>query len=409
LFALGTAWVLFLLAKELLHEAIAAALAVLVWAVNPCGLEVSQYARPYELLGLVSMLLAWRCVRWAHVPPARERRWREASVLFAVSLAGVLTHYSFVFMAAAAGAYLLVSLGLKRSLTPLAVIGAGIAASNAFHPTFKAMLAGHHDKPAASANAATTTSLLAKVVAFFDFNCDAVVAPRREHVWIGLAVLLVLLAATVWLRVRHGRGPAPAVDLRFLVLPAVLVAILAGTMALGLVPRHAMHTRHLSFLWPLLGVVVAYPFAMARMSGPGAALVPIAAGIAASAAALHSLRAWPTPWMHVSTSRYAACKRIVTLGTRRTSTLRVALEATPELLTFSGTPSDLDRALTAEPVEQVCIGKGEDTHILHVLAKHHVATGDAPSPRPKASGKRRKGKAPPSPTPDDGEQAEGED
>lgn len=393
--ALATGVVLFLLAKELFAKPLAAALALLAWAVNPCGIEVTHFARPYELLGLVSVLLAWRCVRWVHRSPSREYRWHAAAVVFVVSLAGLLTHYSFIFVAAAAGAYLSLGLGLKRALTPIAAMALGLAASNVLHPTFRQMLFGPHERSATAARAGAVTTLLDRLVAFFAFNCDAAAETRPVHVWVGMTVLFTLVAVTVWLAIRHRRTEAPSVDLRFLVLPALLVALLATGMALGFVPLHATRTRYLAFYWPFFGLLVAYPFAMAPTTQRTARLVVAGSGVVLCAAALLSLHEWTNPWPRERLPS-SDCARIVVAGTRRTSVFRTVLYKDPNTLVFAGSPADLDRALTEQPLSELCIGKGEESaRVLNVLAKHHVTAngGEHMSRRKSRHGKQEKAPA----------------
>ncbi len=387
--ALATGVVLFLLARELFAQPLAAALAALAWAVNPCGIEVTHFARPYELLGLVSVLLAWRCVRWVHRPPTREHRSRETAILFLVSLAGLLTHYSFIFVAAAAGPYLLLGLGPKRALGPLATMALGLAASNVFHPTFRQMLFGPHERTAEAARTGAAATLLDRLVAFFAFNCDAATETRPVHVWVGTAVLFALVAVTVWLAVRHRQTQAPSVDLRFLVVPALLVVLLATSMALGRVPVHATRTRYLAFFWPFFGLLVAYPFALAQTTERTGWFVVAGSGGVLCAAALLSLHEWTNPWPRERLA-LSDCERIVVPGTRRTSVFRTVLHAAPNVLVFAGSPADLERALTEQPLGEVCVSKGEESaRVLHVLAKHHVRTNAGEHvPR----GKSRRGK-----------------
>lgn len=377
LFALATGVVLFLLAKELLGKPLAAALAVLAWAVNPSGIEVTHFARPYELLGLVSVLLAWRCVRWVHAAPTREQRRRDGIVLFAVSLAGLLTQYSFIFVAAAAGAYLLLGLGPRRALGPGAIIGLGLLATNAFHPTFRQMLFGHHERTAAAARTGALKASLETLLGFFSFNCDTMSAPRPTHLGVGAAVLLAIAAATGWFAFRHRREETSSDELRFLVVPAVLVALLAAGLLLGLLPVHATRSRYLAYVWPFLGLLVAYPFALARSTERTAPFIASGAAAALCGMAALSLPEWTNPWPH-ERGLSSECERVIVPGSRRTSVFRAVLQLDPRVLVFAGSAPAIDEALAKQPLEGVCVGKGEErARVLHVLAKRHVTvSGD---------------------------------
>jgi hypothetical protein len=400
---LGTAVLLFLLAQELFEQPLVAAFAVLAWIVNPCGIEVTQFARPYELLSLFTVLLAWRSARWVHRVPAREALRREGAILFGTSLAGLLTHYSFVFVVAAAGAYLLFGLGFKRAITPVAIIALGLMASNVLHPTFRAMFFGRHERPApVPARTQAITTLFNRVVSFFDFNGDVVAQARPGHTWIGPTVLAALAAATVWLAVRQRwlavRQPGAerrtdvTVDLRFLVLPAVLVALLAGGIALGFVPVHATHPRHLAFFWPLFGLLVAYPFALLQTSERLGGFVVAGGSVVLSAAALFLLPRWTNPWTRYR-APYEDCERVLVPGSRRTWVFRAVLGLDPEVLVLAGNAPDVERALSAESPDEVCVAKGEDSpRVLRALAKHHVDTTMTPSPG--RAGRRKHGARP---------------
>jgi len=401
LFALATGVVLFLLAQELFGKPLVAALAVLAWAVNPGGLEATHFARPYELLGLVSVLLAWRCVRWVRAPPTREQRLREGSVLCAVSFAGLLTQYSFVFVAAAAGAYLLLGLGPKRALVPGALIGLGLLATNALHPTFSQMLFGHHERSAPAARTGALNASLETLLGFFSFNYETMSAPRPTHLAVATLLLLALGAATAWLAFRHRREETASVQLRFLVFPAVLVVLLVAGMALGLLPVHATRSRYLAYFWPFFGLLVAYPFALARTKEqPMRFIVAGAAATLCGAAAL-SLPEWTNPWPHERPVS-SECERVIVPGSRRTSVFRAVLQLDSRVLVFAGSAAAIDETLAEQPLEEVCVGKGEErARVLHLLAKRHVAvSGDA----------RRKRRAhSPSRASDEQEDADGSD
>lgn len=388
--ALASGLLLFALAKELFKKPLAAALAVLAWAANPYGLEAAQFARPYELLGLVCILFAWRAARWVERPPAtREERWRDSASLGAVALAGVLTHYSFVFVVVPIGLYLLLGLGVRRALVPVASIALGVVASNLLHPTFRSMLLGPHERTAAGVRSGATQTLLDKIVAFFDFSYGAAMDTQREHVLMGAVVLGAVGAATVWLALRQRRATTSRVDVRFLVVPLTLVGLLAAGITLGFVPIHATHTRHLVFVWPLCGVVFAYPFALTQTSERIVRWGGAGAAVAICAAVLLSLPSWTNPWPH-ERGLSADCERLVVPGTRRTSVFRAVLYLDPKVLVFVGSPSDLDNALNLEPVSGVCVGKSEaKVAVERVLARHHVAISEHGQARPTRERRKR--------------------
>jgi uncharacterized membrane protein len=405
--ALASGLLLFALAKELFKKSLPAALAVLAWAANPYGLEAAQFARPYELLGLVAVLFAWRAARWVERPPAtREELWRASASLGAVALAGVLTHYSFVFVLAPVGLYLLLGAGLRRALVPLASIALGVVASNLLHPTFRSMLFGPHERTAAAVRSGATRTLFAKIVAFFAFNYDAAQDTQRTHVLTGALLLGVIGAATVWLAVRQRHAVAPRVDVRFLVVPVTLVASLSAGITLGFVPIHATHTRHLVFFWPLCGIVFAYPFALAQKSERVVRWSVAGAAVAVSAAVLLSLPAWTSPWPRAR-GLSADCERLVVPGTRRTSVFRAVLYLDPRVLVFVGSPADLDNALNDEPVREACVGRGEQrARVERVLARHHVTISGRVRP---AKERRKRGATPEPPRDGEDELPSGED
>lgn len=121
LFALGTAFMLYLIAREISPGGLRALAAVcaLSWLINAATLEAVTFIRQYSLLMLCgtallhALLLVRRTTRWQHVP------W-----LLLWCLLGVLTHYQFGVIVAAVVCYLTISwarIGAKGALTALLI------------------------------------------------------------------------------------------------------------------------------------------------------------------------------------------------------------------------------------------------------------------------------------------------
>ena len=130
LVALATGAVLHSLARDGLGDGHAALLAVALWALSPASISITPVERSYELLTFVTVALA-RLVLPPALPSAPMPRARLLGVA-ALSVAGLLLHYLFVFVYVACGVALLA--GRRRSLRREGLMAGALLTGILAHP-----------------------------------------------------------------------------------------------------------------------------------------------------------------------------------------------------------------------------------------------------------------------------------
>lgn len=113
---LATIWIGYRAGKSLFQEKEAAWLAAAILATSPLSLMGSQFARMYALLALLSLVSGWAFLELQR-SEWRDRRWIAVWIL--ASAAGTLTHYWFLFLAAAEGILGLASAVRRRDWSGL--------------------------------------------------------------------------------------------------------------------------------------------------------------------------------------------------------------------------------------------------------------------------------------------------
>jgi hypothetical protein len=368
-FALATAGLLYALGVRLFGRPIAAAVSVFVWVVNPRTIETTQLARHYQLFGLVCVLFCWTLVR--EVQRSERRGWRDGVPLALASFAGLLTHYQFVFVAAAGGVYALWSLGLKKSLPAALGVGVGVLATNLVHPTFRSMLGGPSvGPPEALERARSTGRVLGEATEFLAYALRGLAKHAMRHDVahaVTACFLIAAIAAAFWVR-RSGR----ACDARFLVVPVLLLAQMLAVQRLGLAPNHMGYPRHLSALQPLLALLPGYLLAAA----PGPTRELLAAGATAlivAVASLGSLTKGANLQAKRSREIEATCSRVIVPSAGRRTILSRAFVLSDKVQMLAGKRAALDAALEQVKGQPVCMQQsGTPPLARKQLARHGV-------------------------------------
>jgi hypothetical protein len=361
---------LFALARELAQERAGAALVVLAWAVNPLGIEASQLARPYELFGVTSTAFLWLCVRYAR-PTSSQATWRAPASLGAAAFFGLLTHYEFLFVVAAGGAYLAWVRGFRGAAVPVAGIAAGLVLTNIVHPTFTSILV--HPSDAGGSRWRGFEAILREAFGFYSFLYDDSPTGSALHAGVGLGMVIALLAGIVILARGRDTTGEPAPDFRFLAVPLLLIAASATTVLIGAVPAHTYRPRHLNFLWPLLAVPFGFPWTLTRLSPRRALAASLGVGILLASVALCSVPSRSTASRRRGPTDFADCPRLVIPGTRRLDVLAGVMGLPAGLPVFVGNASDLDRVLGSAKVKETCLATTDDTpDARRVLQRHGV-------------------------------------
>lgn len=270
---------LFGLARRLLHDPLAAALVVLIWAVSPAVRVTSSMARMYPLLALFAVLFVWMLVRAVddHEHVGLRASLPALALLTAATFGGMFSQYQFVLIVAGGALYAAVRLARadwRRCLGVLASLGVGLALVAIAQPSIVAQfrLEAHKAREpftnaalAAKVNGTTDT-----VFGFFGFNktwlTRAIDGPVRlggilpSHrvspfvFLVGWATVALLVAFIVprsraWLLRRDRRG----------LLALVFLAWIAGTIIaqnlLFLAQPAVLSARYLAAAWPFFAFV----------------------------------------------------------------------------------------------------------------------------------------------------------
>jgi hypothetical protein len=349
-FAMLTGAGLYALGVRLLARPVAAALAVLVFAVNPRTLEASNQARPYQLYALVTVWFTFALVR--DVQRSGQRGWRDALPIAAASCLGLLTHYQFVIVALAGGVYHLAALGFRKCLAGSLGIAAGLLGSNLVHPTFRAMLGAklpRVEEPRAAVSAGRVLNETGEFVSHA-LRGFAAQPMTRGLAIVATAALLVAVAAAVFVRWR-AREP---VDARFLVVPALIVVQMALLQRFGLTPAHVGGPRYLSVVQPLLALLPAYVVAAAPERTRELAAATLV-GLLAVVGAFRSVKPREDVFARRVKALGAECPRVVSPSTERLGTLTLALALPSDAKLLVGRPRAIEDGLRALGKRPVCL------------------------------------------------------
>jgi 4-amino-4-deoxy-L-arabinose transferase-like glycosyltransferase len=258
-----------------LHGPATGLLAALALSVSPFHVEISQLARPYALLVLLTVLSLGALVR--ALDRQRARDWLWFSALLALSL---YTHYlalQVLALQALTAAVLLARGRWRGARSALLSFAGAVVLLLPWLPVLRRLgraQLGQGELPAALLHELVTRVFVAQFLG------------RGAGTLIGLALV-------AWALCRLRRRPDLAgVALLWLALP--LVVLWAAQ------PAHFVAGRHLAFMLPIVMLLVGHGLAavadagaraIRRLGGPGRALPQLGAALAAGLV----LVAWGTP------------------------------------------------------------------------------------------------------------------
>ena len=241
-------------AQCVLRSGIYAGAVALVWSLSGEIINISVQARPYDLLAVFSVLLAWQTVKFLQF----ERPLTLLnSALLAITIAlGLLTHFHFVIVLAACG--LLTILNAKRmprKFLTLSIVTAaiGVLIAVVAHPDFWLPIAKQlGNKPSGFSEILDRieTSLVA-IFSLFGWRGRWIPQLEPLGIWSAIPVFLSLVAVPLlasWVLRRRIELSFPE---RFVVYISVLTGGVICLLYVGSIsPRHAMGARYLAMVWP---------------------------------------------------------------------------------------------------------------------------------------------------------------
>lgn len=247
--------VLFGLAGTVVRDRLAAAAVAALWIVSPAVIDTCFEARHYDLLALCGVGFTWAVLRCA-AASARPGR-LHLTWLALATLAGLLTHYHFVLLVGAAGAWLAVTLRREphRLLLPVTAVLAGSLAFVALHPRFLASVLRAREQAQGFDLGDLVPRLEATLLTYSTFFISTARNAWLIHKYLlplGAAALAIV-ALIVWLlwcrRSIASHGPSErAIVMLFLTMAGANTLLYLA----GVSPKHAMGPQYLALVWPFL-------------------------------------------------------------------------------------------------------------------------------------------------------------
>lgn len=278
---------LFGLACSTVRDRPAAAAVAAIWIVSPAVIDTCFEARHYDLLALCGVGFTWAVLRCA-AAPARPRPLHLTGLAVA-TLAGLLTHYHFVLLVAAAGVGFAVARRREPRglLLPAMAVLAGVLAFVAVHPHFLASVLRAREQAQGFDLGDFVPRLEATLLTYSTFFVSTACNAWLIHKYLlplGVAALAIV-ALVVWLlwcrRSIAISGPSErAMVYLFLTMAA------ANTLLylVGVSPKHAMGPQYLALVWPFLAFGPVLLLVRLRpLAAPALVVVCAAATVAGTA------------------------------------------------------------------------------------------------------------------------------
>lgn len=262
IFFFPSALALFGLARYCLMDSLEAALVVFIWSLSPAVIQVSWVTRSYGLLVLCTIVFVWEIIRFSH-GRGKIFLW-DYIFLGVITMAGILTHYSFLLLISGGVVFWLLILAKshKRHLiVGLFSIVSGCLLSLIFHPHFYRSFIMQQVQARGSPYGGIIFRMGRVFFSFLDFFVGNRV--------IQCGVLVVSIAIIIWLvigYVKKRRGRINTADdgnfTGFYIL--YFLGWLGGSIALlyliGINPLQQMGRRYLSMVYPFLAFVPVLSF-----------------------------------------------------------------------------------------------------------------------------------------------------
>lgn len=282
---------LFMFARRLVGDSLAACAVTAVWALNLQVIQVSVLARQYDLLGLFTVLFAWQTHRFND--PSRRPRAIDIALLAMIVAAGALTHYHFAIVIAGGAAFVATTTwwtrDAKRLVPFLVALTLGCLIFLAAHPSFARSFPRQVRQTQTFSQAALAqridraTNTIARFVGMVPGTkvplAEVPARALRAFVPGGTRAPLVLAAVTVAAvtillarsasrrAVSRRLRRAPRTGLSALFFLAWTLGTVVFLYLTFLSPEHAIGARHLAVVWPFLAFV---PFFAFRLLSPRA-------------------------------------------------------------------------------------------------------------------------------------------
>jgi uncharacterized membrane protein len=234
----------------------AAAAAVLLWGTSPTSITVTLLTRQYELFALFSVAYVRQALGSSE--PERLPRPRELTLLALTAAGGLLTHYHFALVLAAATPVVMWRLwgtSVRRIGDLVVAAGGGAVFALVAHPyLLQAMGAtGPRGPMLRTTNLAQRSEKLLTQLAAFGTG-----VPIVAVLWV--SAMVAAAVAMFKLVQRAARAHASPMAREPIVLLVAIVLMLGGMITVlyvgGVSPDHAIQPRHLGPLWPLLALLV---------------------------------------------------------------------------------------------------------------------------------------------------------
>lgn len=269
---------IFRLALLIFKDSAKASVAALIWTVSPATIGVAFNARQYELLTLVSVIYFLNFFYWQ-----RKQVRLNALLLVVTGVAGMLTHYSFMYVIGACGLYSIWYFRLKGwrqifvfSLSGLLAFGIMTLVQPCFYDSFMLQEARNQDF-----NMADLPIRMGKIIlAYIQFYLP-VFHLKEQFIKLGeeimqpyfktiIGLIIIVFTACMYLIVKkrnslrkfiqsHFFNFAPEVRFAVFNLISLTLAIIIPYL-LFITPYHAMGGHYLSYLYPLIAIVTAQFF-----------------------------------------------------------------------------------------------------------------------------------------------------
>lgn len=260
LFAGGTLAGLVVLGRRLFGSTLSGSVLALLWGASPLPAVAGTQGRPYELLAFATVWFFVELV--ACCDPTVLGRWRLPRLAL-WTVIGVLTHYFFLIVLAGAGAYACTRLLLQRNPKRLVLIGAavitGLCFASLVHP-MAAQVVPRHKKSWLALGSEKSSKLAGKALARQeDFFAKIETGCVRAGPVAPVGLVLIGLVSVTAIRRRRDepvafRPSTQGADILVAVGATVLLTIYF--CAIGRISARAINAKYLSFLWPLLPLVL---------------------------------------------------------------------------------------------------------------------------------------------------------
>ncbi len=328
------------LASVVLQRPIDALAATALWALNPHSVVVSFLIRPYELLTLFTVLIAWRALLLSD--PNRRTSSRDWIWVVVLTAFGLLTHYQFVIPLGAAAILVLTCVVTKdpgRIWKSVLAVLVGVAVFCLAYPEVTSLFSSYGMQIEHSSQMETPDPVLWTLTTILQFY-----KPMAGS--LGLSILFgwvaILCAALIARGIAGDRAPFPrnTREGKVVILLAIIGGVIIGAFISGLTPAHAMGPQYLSMVWPLLAIATVIAFRQAHPS-PKVSVALLVFSVAVFSFSHLENRAKYDRASSASVAAFAWAERIVVATPREVVLTRLLFAAEKDALFYVATSPEL--------------------------------------------------------------------